>query len=302
MKVVVTGATGFIGRALVAALRSRGDEVRVLVRDPAAARAQLGADAFPWDSGKPVPADAMVGTDAVVHLAGEGIADKRWTAARKESLRRSRVEGTRHVVEAIRAASPRPKVFISGSAIGIYGDVPEIDVTESSPAGKDFLAELCVAWEKEALAVEPLGVRLVLLRTGIVIGAGGGALGKMLLPFKMGAGGPMGSGKQWMSWIHLEDEVALILHALDNSAVTGALNATAPEPARNRDFARALGRAVHRPAIAPMPGFVMKVLFGEMAGVALLTGQKVLPAKAQASGFRFRHPALDGALDAAVAV
>ena len=298
MKVVVTGATGFIGRALVAALRTRGNEVRALVRDPAEARAQLGTDAFPWDSGKPVPADAMAGADAVVHLAGEGIADKRWTAARKERLRASRVDGTRRVVEAIRAASPRPKVFVSGSAIGYYGDVPEGDVTESSPAGKDFLAELCAAWELEAKAAESLGVRLVLLRTGIVLGPGGGALGKMLLPFKLGAGGPMGSGKQWMSWIHLDDEVGLILHALDTAAITGAFNATAPEPARNRDFARALGRAVHRPAIAPMPGFAMKVLFGEMAGVALLTGQKVLPAMAQATGYRFRHPTLEGALAA----
>ena len=150
MKVVVTGATGFIGRALVATLRARGDEVRALVRNPTEARAQLGADAFPWDSGNPVPADAMAGADAVVHLAGEGIADKRWTAARKERLRVSRIDGTRYIVEAIRAASPRPKVFVSGSAIGYYGDVPDGDVVETNPAGKDFLAELCAAWEAEA--------------------------------------------------------------------------------------------------------------------------------------------------------
>jgi uncharacterized protein len=301
MRVVVTGATGFIGRALVKALRTRGDEVRVLARNPGEARAQLGADAFPWDTSKPVPADAMAGVEAVVHLAGEGIADKRWSEARKKSLVASRVEGTRRVVEAIAAAAPRPKVFVSGSAIGIYGDVPEGDVTETSAAGKDFLAELCAAWEAEAQKAEPLGVRVVLLRTGIVLGPGGGALGKMLLPFKLGAGGPMGSGKQWMSWIHLEDEVGLILHALDSAAVKGALNATAPAPARNRDFARGLGRALHRPAIAPMPGFALKLLVGEMAEVALLTGQKVLPAKAEATGYRFKHPALDGALQAAVA-
>lgn len=301
MKVVVTGATGFVGRALVKALRTRGDEVRVLVRNPGEARAQLGADAFPWDAGTPVPADALAGVDAVVHLAGEGIADKRWTDARKKSLKASRVEGTRRVVEALTAASPRPKVFVSGSAIGFYGDVPEGDVTESSPAGKDFLAGLCVAWEAEAQKAEPLGVRVVLLRTGIVLGPGGGALGKMLLPFKLGAGGPMGSGKQWMSWIHLDDEIGLIVHALDNVNVTGPLNAVAPAPVRNRDFARALGRALHRPAIAPAPGFALKLLLGEMAGVALLAGQKVIPAKAEATGYRFRYPALDAALQAAVA-
>lgn len=300
MTVLVTGATGFIGRALVKALRARGDEVRALVRNPAAARAQLGTDAFPWDDGKPVPADAIEGVDAVVHLAGEGIADKRWTAARKKRLRDSRIDGTRHVVEAIAAASPRPKVLVSGSAIGFYGDVPEGDVTEGVSAGKDFLAEVCQAWEAEARKAESLGVRVVLLRTGIVLGAGGGALAKMLLPFKLGAGGPMGSGRQWMSWIHLDDEVGLVLHALDTAGVSGPVNATAPAPARNRDFARALGRALHRPAFAPAPGFALKLLLGEMAGVVLLTGQRVLPAKAEASGYAFRHPTLEGALKAAV--
>lgn len=301
MKVAITGATGFIGRALVKALRGRGDEVRALVRDPSAARARLGVDAFPWDTGTPVPADALAGVDAVVHLAGEGIADKRWTEDRKKKLRESRTGGTRRVVDGIRAMTHEPKVFVSGSAIGYYGDVPEGDVTESSPPGSDFLAVLCKDWEEAARPAEALGVRTVLLRTGIVIGPGGGALAKMLLPFKLGAGGPMGSGKQWMSWIHIDDEIGLLLHAIDDAGVSGPLNATAPAPARNRDFAKSLGRALHRPAVAPMPGFAMKLLFGEMASVALLTGQRVLPAKAQATGYRFSHPALDGALAAAVA-
>lgn len=300
MKVLVTGATGFIGRALVAALRERGDEVRALARDPAKARAGLGVDAFAWDSRSAVPADAMKDVDGVVHLAGEGLADKRWSAARKAVLLDSRVEGTRRVVEAVAAASPRPKVLVSGSAIGFYGDVPEGDLDETSAAGLDFLAKLCVAWEKEARAAETFGVRVVCVRSGVVLGKGGGALAKMLLPFKMGAGGPIGSGKQWMSWIHLDDEVGLILHALDRADVRGPLNATAPAPARNKAFVRALGRALHRPAIAPAPAFAMKLAFGEMAAVVLLAGQKVLPAKAQATGYHFRHPDLDAAMRAAV--
>lgn len=301
MKVAITGATGFIGRALVKALRARGDEVRALVRDPASARAQLGVDAFPWNTSAAVPADAVASVDAIVHLAGEGIADKRWTEARKKKLRDSRIEGTRHVVDAIRAMNPKPKVFVSGSAIGYYGDVPEGDVTETAGAGADFLAHLCKDWEDTAKPAEALGVRTVLVRTGIVMGPGGGALAQMLLPFKLGAGGPMGSGRQWMSWIHLDDEIGILLHAIDDARVSGPINATAPSPARNKDFAKALGRALHRPAFAPMPGFAMKLLFGEMAGVALLTGQRVLPAKAEQTGYRFRHPELDGALRAAVA-
>ena len=300
MKVLVTGATGFIGRALVAALRARGDEVRALARDPAKARGGLGVDAFAWDSKTTVPADAMRGVDAVVHLAGEGIADKRWSAKRKAELRDSRIEGTRRVVEAIAAADPRPKVLVSGSAIGFYGDVPEGDLTESGAAGKDFLARLCVDWEKEALAAEKHGVRVVLLRSGVVLGKGGGALAKMLLPFKLGAGGPIGSGKQWMSWIHLEDEVGLVLHALDRAELSGPVNATAPTPVRNREFVRAFGKALRRPAITPAPAFAMKLAFGEMASVTLLAGQKVLPAKAQSSGYRFRQPELLAAMRASL--
>lgn len=300
MKVLVSGATGFIGRALVVALRARGDEVRALARDPSRARAGLGVDAFAWDARSAVPADAVRGVDAVVHLAGEGIAEKRWNTKRKAELRDSRIEGTRRIVEAIAATSPRPAVLVSGSAIGFYGNVPEGDLTEASPAGKDFLAQLCVDWEAAALPAEKLGMRVVTLRTGVVLGKGGGALAKMLLPFKLGAGGPIGSGKQWMSWIHLDDEVGLVLHALDRPELTGPLNATAPTAARNVEFVRALGKALRRPAIAPAPAFAMKLAFGEMASVVLLGGQKVLPAKAQASGYRFRHPELLEAMRASV--
>ena len=300
MKVAVTGATGFIGRALVAALRARGDSVVALARDPARAKEALGTEAVKWDANEPAPAAALSGCDAVVHLAGEGVADKRWSEARKKLLLESRVKGTANLVAGLASASPRPKVLISGSATGYYGNVPEGDLDESATAGSDFLARICREWEEAGRGAEALGLRVVYLRTGIVVGKGGGALAKMLLPFRMGAGGPTGSGTQWMSWIHLDDEVGLILHALGDARVIGALNATAPAPVRNRDFAKALGRVVKRPAVIPTPAFALRLMFGELADAALLAGQRVLPKKALATGYAFKHTDIDGALRASV--
>lgn len=296
MKVAVTGATGFIGRVLIGRLAARGDSVVALARDPERAKKALGVEAVRWSADEPAPASALSGCDAVVHLAGEGIADKRWSEARKKLLLDSRVKGTTNMVAGLANASPRPRVLISGSAIGIYGNVPEGELDESAPTGGDFLARICREWEEAARGAEALGLRVVYLRTGIVVGKGGGALAKMLLPFKLGAGGPTGSGAQWMSWIHLDDEVGLILHALTDERIRGALNATAPSPVRNRDFAKSLGRAVRRPAVIPTPAFALRAMFGELADAALLAGQKVLPKKALATGYRFQHTDLDAAL------
>ena len=207
-----------------------------------------------WDPlDGPPPAEAFDGVDVVFHLAGESVAEGRWTAAQKARIRESRVLGTRHLVEGISRAERRPRVLVSASAVGYYGDRGDEELTESSPPASDFLAEVCIAWEKEALAAEEAGVRVVTARTGIVLGAGGGALGKMLTPFKLGAGGPLGNGRQWMPWIHVDDLARLYLHAADTDAVRGPMNAVAPNPVTNSEFTKALGRAVHRPAFMPAP-------------------------------------------------
>ena len=266
MIVTVSGATGFIGRKLVAALKEKEHTVRVLARDPDRAKAQLlPAGAWKWDAlSGPPPIEALSGSDAVIHLAGEPLAEGRWTKSRKEELRRSRINATRDLVRALKDASPRPKILLSGSAIGYYGNVPDGALDDDAKPGSDFLSDLCREWEVAAQNAEALGMRVVYLRTGVVLGEGG-ALAKMKLPFKLGAGGRLGSGKQWMSWIHVDDEVALILHALENDAIRGPLNATAPTPVTNADFTKAFGRAMHRPAILPAPAFALKIALGEMA-------------------------------------
>ena len=282
MNITVTGATGFIGRYLVQSLAKDGHSVRALSRAA-------------WNvfGGEP-PAESLTGADAVVHLAGVPVA-QRWTRGNKEKIRGSRVEGTHHLVTALSTLAQRPEVLVCASAIGIYGDRGDEVLTEASPVGKGFLPEVCRDWEHEADLAEALGVRVVKLRFGIALGRKGGALEKMLPPFRAFVGGRLGSGSQWMSWIHIADIVALIRYAIDNP-LSGAVNATAPNPLRNRDFTRELGHALHRPAIFPVPSVALKILFGEMSEV-LLASQHVLPKAAESAGYRFvkeeRHDELD---------
>jgi len=300
MRVTVTGATGRIGAGLVAALQARGDEVTVLSRSPDRARAALGTEAVAWRTeDEPAPAEALAGRDGVIHLAGEDVA-QRWTDEAKRRIRTSRELGTRNLVAGLRAADPRPAVLVSASAVGWYGPRGDERVDEDTPAASDFLAEVCAVWEREAVAAEALGVRVVRVRTGVVLDKDGGALAKMLPFFRLGVGGPVAGGGQWMPWIHRDDLVALYLRALDDAAWTGAVNGTAPEPVTNKDFSRALGRALHRPAFAPVPGFAVRVLYGEMADI-VVNGQRAVPKRTQALGFSFRHAQLDEALRDALA-
>jgi hypothetical protein len=296
MRVTITGATGLIGSRIVAALRARGDEVAVLTRDPGRARAKLGdVEAHAWRLlDEPAPADALSGRDGVIHLAGESIA-QRWTDEARRAMRDSRERGTHNLVEGLRSADPRPRALISASGVNYYGPHGDEPVREDAPAGDDFLARLCVAWEREALAARELGLRVVTLRTAPVLDAGGGALAKMLPFFRLGIGGPVAGGRQYLPWIHADDIVGLYLAALDDDSWDGAFNAAAPEPATNRDFSRALGHALHRPAIAPVPGFAVRLLYGDMAEI-VTEGQRAIPARALERGYAFRHTDLEAAL------
>ena len=251
----------------------------------------------PDASPRPRPAlvAAVNGADAVVNLAGEPIAGKRWTRAQKARLRSSRIDTTRTIVEAIADVQHKPKILLNASAVGYYGPRGDETVTEAEPAGGDFLAGLCREWEAEALRAEPHGVAVVRLRTGIVLGRGGGALAKMIPPFKFFIGGTLGSGRQWMPWIHLKDEVGIIEHLLA-AGVGGAVNAAAPEPVRMKEFCATLGKTLGRPSWAPVPAFVLRLALGEMADV-LLTGQRAVPAEAERRGYRFQYPTLRGALE-----
>ncbi len=280
MTIAITGASGFIGRGLAAQLRREGHTVRAI-----SMRGDLNRDSF-------------VGCDAVVHLAGEPVA-QRWTTAARRRIIDSRVNGTRAVVAAMTHLEHKPAVLVSASAVGYYGSRGAEILTESSPPSSDFLSEVAVAWEGEARAAEKLGVRVVTLRIGVVLGPAGGALARMLLPFRLGLGGRLGNGQQWMSWIHLEDLLALIQFALRTPRLSGAVNAVAPHPATNAEFTRALAHALHRPAIFPVPPFALKLLFGEMAEI-LLGGQRVLPEAAQREGFQFRYFDLAAALEDAL--
>lgn len=293
MRILIAGGTGFIGGALLEALRGRGDTPVLLARDPS--RAPAGVEAVAWD-GRPGPlAAALEGADAVVNLAGENVAGARWTPERKLALIRSRVDTTRALAAAIAGATRRPRVLVNASAVGYYGSRGEDERAEDAPQGKDFLAALCGQWEREARAAEKAGTRVALLRFAVVLGRGGGALSRMLLPFKLGLGGPLGSGLQPFPWVHLDDAVGAILFALDNGALSGPVNVVAPEPVSNAAFTAALGRALHRPAFLPVPAFALKLALGEMSEM-LLGGQRARPARLEASGYRFRHPRLDEAL------
>jgi len=297
MRVLITGATGFIGRALVPRLQRDGHTIVAWVRSESRARGLLGADVdlVPASSGHTALVDALGGVDAVVNLAGEPLIGKRWTPERRRVLEASRVGVTTDLVRAIAAATPRPRVLVSGSAVGWYGDRGAEPLTETSKPGADFLAHMCRDWENAARAAELSGVRVVLLRTGVVLGRNGGALAQMLPPFKLGAGGPIGNGRQYLPWIHLHDLVSAVAAMIADERYRGPVNGVAPEEATSRAFATALGRALHRPAILPTPAFALRAIFGEAATV-LLASQRVAPAVLIGHGFTFAFPTLDAAL------
>ena len=294
MHAVVTGATGLIGRALI---RSLGSGVAVLSRDDGRAQRLLGGvRVHRWaPEAGPAPAVALRGAGVVFNLAGEPAAEGRWTAEKKCRIRDSRVVGTRHLVEGLAALDERPRVLVSASAVGYYGDRGDESLDERSSPGQGFLADVCIDWEREAMAAERLGIRVVCVRIGLVMSTAGGALAKMLLPFRLGAGGRLGSGRQWMPWIHIDDLVGILLHAAQRDAIRGAINGVAPAPVTNADFTMALARAVRRPAVMPMPAFALNVAFGEMSGM-LMASQRVMPTLALRTGYEFVHPDLDGAL------
>ncbi len=281
MRLAVTGASGFIGSRFCDAARARGHAVITVGRSSGERR---------WDPMiGPAPID---GAEVVVHLAGDPVADGRWTKAKMDRIRDSRVLGTRNLVAAIRAAAVKPRALVCASATGYYGDRGDEELTEDSAPGSDFLAGVCRSWEEEA---SKAGIRTVSVRIGIVLGAGGGALQKMLLPFKLGLGGRLGHGRQWMSWIHRDDLVDLLLHAVEKESLSGTLLGTSPNPVRNADFTKALGRALGRWTVLPMPEGAMRILMGKVASV-LCGSQRCLPKRTEASGFPFRHPELEPAL------
>jgi len=296
MRALVTGATGFVGTRLLAKL----ENPVVLSRNPdkaAKSLARFGASVHGWDpQAGPPPAAAFDGIDTVIHLAGDPVAEGRWNAKKKARIRDSRVVGTRNLVAALRALPVKPGVLVSASAVGLYGPRGEEELTEASAPADDFLAEVCREWEREAVAAREFGMRVVPIRVGIVLGENGGALRKMLTPFKLGLGSPLGSGRQYMPWIHIDDLVEMILFAAREPSVTGPLNGTAPNPVTTREFTKTLGRVLGRPTFfPPVPGFMLRLMFGEFAN-ALLGSQRVLPKAALAAGFKFRYPNLEPAL------
>jgi uncharacterized protein len=298
LKVTVTGATGALGREVVAALLDRGDEVTVLSRDASRAAETFGGRvrALEWPAPKeePPPAESLEGQDGVVHLLGEPVA-QRWSDSAKQEIRDSRVLATRNLVGGLRAAGSRPGVLVSQSASGYYGPRGDERVEESEPAADDFLAQVCVAWEAEAAAARQLGVRVVTARTGVVLSGSGGALEKMLPPFKLGAGGPVAGGDQYVPWIHTDDVAGAMAFLLSAEGATGPVNLGAPEPVTNRELSKALGRVLRRPAVAPVPGFAVKLLYGEMASI-VTTGVRMVPARLSELGYEFARPDLEDAL------
>jgi uncharacterized protein (TIGR01777 family) len=289
--VVVSGASGLLGSALLPALTAAGWGHRSFVRRaPAAGEVR-------WDPAEgTIDAEALAGVTAAVHLAGEPIAEGRWTADRKARIRRSRVQGTRLLAASLARLPARPEVLVSASAIGIYGDRGDELLDEDSAPGTDFLAEVGKEWEAATAPARDAGIRVVHLRFGIILAADGGALPRMVKPFLLGAGGPIGNGRQWMSWIAIEDAVRIVLRSLEDARMTGPVNAVSPNPVRNSEFAERLGQVLHRPALVPVPAFALRLLFGEMADAALLASQRVAPARLLEGGFEFRHPTLPEAL------
>jgi uncharacterized protein len=291
--IVIAGGSGFLGRKLAGRLEREGHRTITLSRRPSGGENQI---AWQPDGSPGALPRHLEGVDAVVNLAGENLADARWTTARKSALRNSRILSTRTLVRAVSACAKPPRVFVSGSAIGYYGPRGDEVVTESAPPGTDFLAGICVEWEKEARMVESPSTRLAIVRTGIALDRDGGALAKMLLPFRLGLGATLGTGDQYMPWIHADDWTAIVSWLVQNDRATGPFNATAPAPVTNRTFTRTLGRVLHRPAVLHAPAFLLRAAMGEMASM-ILTGQRLLPACAEQLGFRFTHRALEPALE-----
>jgi len=296
MKILTTGATGLIGRALQKSLRAKGHELLLASRTPPKDNSYIQ-----WDihDGFAEP-EKLEGIDAVVHLAGENISALRWTEEKKKAIRESRVLGTRNIVDTISELKQRPKVMIASSAIGFYGDRGDEELTETSKAGKNFLADVSREWESEARRAEDSGVRTVLLRTGIVLSKDGGALGTMLTPFKFGLGGVIGDGKQWMSWISLDDHIGVINFALENESIRGAVNSVSPNPVRNQEFTTVMGEVLYRPTFIPVPEFAVHLAFGEMGEALLLDSMKVVPKRLMDAGFKFKFPDLKKAIENAV--
>lgn len=299
MKILVTGSTGLVGTALVPALVRAGHTVCRLVRPETVVRTGAG-DGFQvtWNPVTGELGGAAVGADAVVNLAGASIADGRWTAQRKRELQSSRIDTTRALVAALEKMNARPRVLVSASATGFYGDRGDEVLTEESTPGNDFLADLAKSWEAEAVKAEALGIRVVRTRLGVILAKHGGALPRIMLPFRLFAGGKIGSGKQWMSWISLSDAVGLLGFAIENGNLRGPLNAISPQPVQNSLFTKTLARAMHRPALLPAPAVGLRLALGEMAGALLLSSQRVLPQKLQQHGYSFQHPDLNSALAA----
>jgi uncharacterized protein (TIGR01777 family) len=297
MRVLISGASGLVGTALGRALLARGDQVVRLVR-PGASGA---TDAIPWDPVQGILSqEALAGMDAVVHLAGESVASGRWTASRKARIRESRVQGTALIASRLAALNDGPRVLVSASAIGFYGNRGDTMITEADSGGTGFLAEVCQAWEAATASASDAGLRVVHLRIGLVLSATGGALPKMLTPFRLGLGGPLGDGRMWMSWIHIDDLVRGILHALDTEVLQGPVNALAPEPVTNRDFTTSLGKVLGRPTVLPMPAPLIRLALGEMGDALLLNSLRGYPDRLLSTGFQFTYPSLEAALRALV--
>ena len=301
MRILVSGSTGLVGSALMKSLPSEGHEVVRLVRAETRRRdgnagSASGVAEVTWSPGDGKLGAGADGADAFVHLAGASIADGRWNDARKRELRDSRVAGTHNLIGALKELKKPPQIFIAASAIGFYGSRGDEELTESSATGSDFLAQVCQDWELESARAAEFGARVVILRFGVILAKNGGALPRIVLPFRFGAGGPIGSGRQWMSWIALEDVMGIVGFALGNAKTSGPFNVVAPEPVQNVEFAQVLGRVLRRPAIFPTPGFMLKLALGEMADALLLSSQRVLPRRIEEAGYRFAQPELPGAL------
>jgi uncharacterized protein (TIGR01777 family) len=297
MKLVIAGASGFIGSMLVQRLGQRGDALVLLSRKSPCSVAGPNTEWLVWEPGESGGWEESIdAADGIVNLAGEGIAEKRWTERQKEIILASRIDSTRALVHAIAKAKAKPKFLINASAVGYYGSRGDETLTEESAPGKDYLARVCVAWEQEARKAQDHGVRVALVRTGIVLAKGKGALAKMVLPFKFFVGGPLGSGKQWMPWIHIEDEIGLIVFLIENVNAQGSFNATAPNPVIMEEFCRVLGRGLNRPSWASVPASALRLLLGEMADM-ILAGQKVLPKAAEKLGYNFKYPTIKDALE-----
>ena len=296
MKILITGATGLIGSALQRSRRAKGDELLLASR-----KEPKDKSFIQWDAkdGFAEP-DRLEGIDAVVHLAGENLSGLRWTDEKKKAIRDSRVLGTRSVVDAISHLKKKPKVFIASSAIGFYGDRGDEEMTETSGPGKTFLADVCREWETESRRAEDSGIRTVLLRIGIVLSKDGGALAAMLMPFKLGLGGVVGTGRQWMSWIALADHIAVVDYVLENENIRGAVNSVSPNPVQNKEFTATMGEVLYRPTFIPVPEFAVHLAFGEMGDSLLLDSTKVVPKRLEQAGFKFKFPDLKKALENAV--